>query len=553
MKTIITICIATLLPFFLSGQQFSMIELTSEPGTNLIALSSSSTEMSGKLYFSASAPPFGTAGQGIWVTDGTSQGTSFLYPFMTAPQSPGIYIHSHNNSLYIMGREYWSDYDDEPYGVELWISDGTKDGTELLKDIVSGKGAGWPRQFTSVGNQLFFSAYNSNFFDRELWITDGTEAGTTMVKDIKIRGQLTEWNNELYFVAHDDGLSGIELWKSDGTEDGTLLVKDIRDVGSSMPDYLTVYNNKLYFSAHDGKGRQLFVTDGTESGTVVVKDINTGSNPDVGNLIVFNNQLFFTAYDRIHGRELWVSDGTETGTQMLKDINLGSGDGIAFYNLNNNLNFVAEDSILYFTANDGVHGFELWRTNGTEVGTMLVIDLHSGASSSEINSMYGFNGKVYFSAKEDDDGFKIFSSDGTESGTRTFAPPGANNDYPAGTREGYLDATVFNNSLLIVADFFGEGKRLWRYSDLISSTPELNQNTFHLFPNPATNHLRIDFRKMYSDVALEIHNINGQLIERENLQNIQQHNLNVSQWSKGLYFISVISEEGVVNGKFIKQ
>jgi ELWxxDGT repeat protein len=550
MKTISTICIATLLPIFLSGQNFSMIELSPEPGTNHIGLSGySSAKMNGKLYFAASAPPFGIAGQGIWVTDGTTQGTSFVAPFITAPQSPGIQIHEHNNSLYIMGREYWSDYDDEPYGVELWISDGTKGGTALFKDIVPGKGAGWPGEFVSIGNQLFFSAYNSNFFERELWRTDGTETGTTLIKDIRSWGNFTAWNNELYFAANDDGVSGIELWKSDGKEAGTVLVRDIRQAGSSQPDNLTVYNNKLYFSAHDGKGRQLFVTDGTEIGTVVVKNIRTGSNPDVDNLIVCNNLLFFTANNGNHGRELWASDGTENGTGMVKDIHSGSDGSIVPWTFR----LVAVDNVLYFTANDGIHGEELWRTDGMEAGTRMVTDLYSGTNSSEITSMYGFNGNLYFSAKEDSAGFKIYRTDGTKSGTSVFAPPGATNDYPVGTLFGYFEATVFNNSLLLEADFFGEGSRLWRYGEPITSTTEQIQNTFQIYPNPTTNHLHIDFGKFYSELTLEIHNINGQLIERKNLQSIQKHNLNVSYWSEGLYFISVISKDGLVNKRFIKQ
>jgi hypothetical protein len=85
------------------------------------------------------------------------------------------------------------------------------------------------------------------------------------------------------------------------------------------------------------------------------------------------------------------------------------------------------------------------------------------------------------------------------------------------------------------------------------SIGELNLNKLLIYPNPVTNHLHIDFGKSYSNITLDVHNINGQLVERKNLQNIQQHELNVSQWSDGLYFVTVISDDEVVVRKIVKR
>src|SRR5690606_3471192 len=121
------------------------------------------------------------------------------------------------------------------------------------------------------------------------------------------------------------------------------------------------YDGKVYFSAKDiVENYELWVTDGTETGTMLFKDINVGayaSNPE--DFIEYNNKLYFTADDGINGRELWVTDGTAAGTIMLKDINpSGSSSPSHFAN-----SYPVEyDGKLYFDADDGTNGRELWVT-----------------------------------------------------------------------------------------------------------------------------------------------------------------------------------------------
>jgi ELWxxDGT repeat protein len=138
----------------------------------------------------------------------------------------------------------------------------------------SGPGTGGPANLTNVSGTLFFTAANQGY-GRELWVSDGTHDGTRMVKDIyqgpgsSNPDHLTNVNGSLFFSA-DDGVHGRELWASDGTDTGTYLVADINSgPASSNLDYLTNVNGALYFTADDGiHGRQLWASDGTGPGTL---------------------------------------------------------------------------------------------------------------------------------------------------------------------------------------------------------------------------------------------------------------------------------------------
>ena len=404
--------------------------------------------------------------------------------------SPGGFI-EFNDKLYF-------DASDGENGSELWVSDGTSEGTNLVIDINSsnnpGGGGSYPSDFIEFNDKLYFSA-NDREIGSELWVSDGTSEGTNLVIDINSSNNpggggsypsdFIEFNDKLYFSARDRETGG-ELWVSDGTAEGTNLVADINPgrrgtdiyyLGlGSYPSDFTEFNDKLYFFADDGEnGSELWVSDGlpsnggTSERTNLVADINPGRyDSEPRDLTKFNDKLYFSADDGENGSELWVSDGTAEETNLVADINPGGGGS-------NPSDLTKFNDKLYFSASDGETGEELWVSDGTAEGTNLVADINPGGFSSDLGGFIEFNDRLYFSARDGENGEELWVSDGTSEGTNivTDVSPSSYNYY----------RYTYSRELAVVGDelFFASannevGRELFKLtiSDSVTQTQPLN-------------------------------------------------------------------------------
>ncbi len=312
------------------------------------------------------------------------------------PNAPRVLI---NDVLYFVAN-------DGTTGIELWRSDRTAAGTYLVKNINAVGLHSRPRHLTRVGDLLFFQA-DDGLNGTELWVSDGTEAGTMMVRNIVFGSgdanpvNLVDWNGTLWFTV------GSSLWKSDGTFAGT------QEVWSGPGSFangigLVPVGNTLFFSFNDSflpsqdrNGTELWKTDGTDSGTGIVADLNPGqSSSNPFNLTPWQGQLVFgaTGHDGMGfvGTEPWITDGTENGTALIKNINPGAANSLTTAP---KPDFTPIGGSVYFVANDGGMGRELWVTDGTEIGTELLDDIYEGPGHSNPTDLTDANGTLFFRAR----------------------------------------------------------------------------------------------------------------------------------------------------------
>ncbi len=445
-------------------------------------------------------------------------------------------------------------------GVELWKTDGTVAGTELVKDINPGAGSSEPDNFNVVGNLLLFTA-DDGVSGAELWATDGTEAGTKMLADIRpgAAGAFADWflkldfhdfhvfKNTLFFRAYTSA-DGLELYKSDGTAAGTALVKSI---GGGQNDGcqgdFAELNGELYFVGFTTTdGGQIWKTDGTGAGTVAV---TTALNETPEDLVALGGKLIFVEDDGTSGPELWSSDGTAAGTALLKDTDTGAGSGGLKHMVNwpENRFFVSGDkayfsvltsasdpqlwvtdgtaagtkklkstgssscppsnfaqlgNLILFTACKSGVGDQLWVTNGTAGGTQAIQSFLWGVfpSDNTFKLMHSYNGRVWFGVEESSgDPLTLYSTDGTAAGTAAVSSPPIN---------GFYDAKRFIN--------FGDKLVFWAAPSLTSTNvepyitsspvavggPSASALGLSLAPNPAADRVRLSLGEGLSE-ALE--------------------------------------------------
>ncbi len=407
----------------------------------------------GTLYFTTAAD------DRVWKSNGTAAGTLPIQGLFAVTSILNAEVFGHVGSVvYVTARS-----ESDPSDRVLWRTDGTDSGTFEVKKIVTASSS--PTELTNVNGVMYFSADNG-IVGRELWKSNGSAEGTELVKDILTFGSsnpsnLTNVNGTLYFTAIGFG-SGNELWKSDGTADGTVLVGDVRGgIAGSNPANLVNVNGKLYFTADDGtNGRELWTLGGRSGAFPIrVKDIRPGAiGSSPANLFNHNGQLYFTANDGTNGVELWKSDGTSAGTVMVRNIRSGaaSSDPNALMNVN---------STLYFVANDGSSGRELWKSDGTSAGTVLVKNIAAGSSSSLPESLTNVNGTLFFRAVDSASGAELWKSDGTSAGTVMVRDivPGAVGSLPGGL-------TNVNGTLLFRAANSSGDVELWRSDGTAAGT-----------------------------------------------------------------------------------
>jgi ELWxxDGT repeat protein len=355
-----------------------------------------------------------------------------------------------NDALIFRARPYG--YNDP--GFQPWRTQGTDATTEMVADIRSGTTTGSrPYGMTAVfgGTHVVFGA-TQGLWGTEPWITDGTSGGTRPAGNIAP----DDYDSNPYyftplsasqfvFVADDDDVGDFELYVSDGTT--STLIKDIHPVPyrSSDIQLLTSFVGKdkaVFYAYDDSAGREPWVTDGTPAGTFRLADINPGtgsSNTDAtgdnAGFVQVGTQMFFSADDGTTGRELWVTDGTSAGTRLVTEIVAGSGGGYF-------AQAAAFQGKLWFAA----PGIGLWYSDGTSGGTTPLVE---GIFPGALRELTAVGDLLYFTTGGD-----LWVSDGTVAGT--LKVPGFD---PTRLPEGLT--AVNNNVLAFWAETSAVGREMF--------------------------------------------------------------------------------------------
>lgn len=297
-------------------------------------------ELNGRVYFNAQSNDFGYE---LWASDGTTEGT-----YQVKDINPGInsswsglllnqlslrrVMAAHNGLIYFAAQSSGA----SPVALELYKTDGTSAGTELVADLNPGSAGSLPDLLTSAQQGLFFTASvtaGASPTGRELYITDGTVLGTRLVKNITagagqtsfgamcaVGGASTGAPAGVVFACRPNDTSINQLWFSDGTDTGTVRLGTNLTIetqfATTFPPALVPHRGRAYFIATTNNNstlREVWQTDGTAAGTCmlanVLPDPAFSFTGDHGKLLTLaNNRLFAVLESPMWGREVHVFD-----------------------------------------------------------------------------------------------------------------------------------------------------------------------------------------------------------------------------------------------------
>ncbi|MBI2435681.1 MAG: hypothetical protein HYV26_22735 [Candidatus Hydrogenedentes bacterium] len=352
------------------------------------------TRAGAQVFFAAEAP---ASGRELWHSDGTPEGTRLLKDIRPGPagSSPEL-LHPFGTTLYFAA-------DDGEHGRELWRSDGTEEGTMLVHDITPGQtGAGIQRVFDLWGKPYFYAQAGAGLTTlwrieddgprvaleiQDLFVSAGLDLVLTKETTVRVLSPAQEARGDELLVpviyppsstsghsapASIDGLTffaartrvhGAELWKTDGTLHGTRLLCDaFPGPPSSGPAQLLCVQDTLYFVAEEPRlGRVVWKTSPPYQAARVVSAYRAGFrlgeiSPD--SLLASEDGLVISSFSPINPYSLkphlgFIGHAKDSNSYEPLYTLPAAGDKRMH-------ELTLTGSRLFFTADDGLHGEELW-------------------------------------------------------------------------------------------------------------------------------------------------------------------------------------------------
>ena len=475
------------------------------------------TYFNGKLYFTSY---YGD----IVVSDGTSSGTQIVSKLGMQKMTV---LSFHKNRFVPMGNKlYYKNRRNE-----LCVTDGTTNGTYVVADIHPTDSTNQYGVATIMGatsDKLFFAG-NDGVNGFELWVSDGTANGTRMIKDFA-PGLVGFFNttskhhigtildDKLYFFAN-DRTNGWEPWVSDGTEAGTFMLINSNPTGHCSDLMATTYGgygasemkffsykNAVYFIAYRG----IYKTDGTIAGTTLeLSGANYGANI-MSSMCVFDNHLYFN-YLSGGNRQLTKSDGTAAGTVVVGTMSGSMVSGFQEFN-----------GELYFRCKKGSSSYNdyIAKLAGSKIDSLTRTTSGFFNYSVEIVQPIG-NDFLYMGDYYNHAIYRY------NNGANTLANPEFTSTY-----DNLLSTPIGTFAIGTNSTY---GYELWKWSDTASEINELNENSdVKIFPNPVRNIMNIE---LSSDANMKILNSVGATVFTRKL-NSGNNSIDVSYLTNGVYYLT---------------
>ncbi len=557
MRKITPILFALLLNFCgLHAQSFQLVKDVN-PSNGGLSINCSFREVNGKLYYLFMDELVGKVG--LFVSDGTASGTNKLTP-------NDIDI---KGNIIVGGTKIYFFANDGINGIEPYVYNIETATSTLLKNIHPSTD---PNNFDTFsvkflsadGNKAFFLA-NDGATGNELWVTDGTALGTNLVMDIfqGVNSSAIEIapnhlgsnmkDGKLYFFAnYGTGgftVNGKEPWVSDGTPAGTFMLKDIYPGfnGSTDTAYnkqFIDFNNKMYFYAigQTANSYAIYETDGTTAGTTLFKSISR-----VDEFIIKDNLLYFTC---INGPSIWSSNGTVDGTVQIaanSDLQLNNVNTCQMVNANNTLflrgisQTIGSELFKLDATNQIVNSKDIWTGKPNGVNSNIYTDR---------KVLQVYNNEVFFlgSDSSSSGALQVWKSDGTASGTLALTPL-AGGGWAGGNGNNYnLFATSFGVFMIYVHPV--TGGELYFYSNTpLSNSTFTNSSEVKVFPNPSQGNFTIQVSDAFIGSKARIHNLLGQTVK----EFIISDNIQNSHLGQGIYILQIQKGNQVSTQKIIIQ
>jgi ELWxxDGT repeat protein len=345
----------------------------------------------------------------LWASDGTSDGTRMIKPVYTGWNQPSISPAVKTNGQFFFAANGVEDKADAQSGKNrggIWRSDGTAAGTVLVEKFV--------QDMLDVDGTLFFTKWGQESCD--LYRSDGTESGTALLKHIpepcafKVIGE----TGRLFFatILTQADKSACKIWRRDGTASGTVIIKQFEvKPGEWCARDMVLFNDRLILllTERGTINSELWISDSSGSEMALLRQIPGAfiENRNFRILHLASGYMFFstTSGGQTDECALWVSDGTADGTHALKSVCLDQ------------YRMMPVDNGLLFAMDVPPSGWELWHSDGTLEGTQRVRGGFTfGREGLRPRLLLVDNGILYL-AINDDQGCALWRTDGTAAGT----------------------------------------------------------------------------------------------------------------------------------------